>query len=430
MPVQQVLQSMRPKTTTTTVQPSSAMKPSIFVAGSIAVDLLCDYMPSYSSLATAPLPRTSNPASVQQSIGGVGHNVATAAHLASSPGSVRLCTVVADDLAGNLVMSSLKERGLDTTGIKVLPAKEWRTAQYIAVNDTNKDLVLAMADMDIVGSPNHELSGTWTTMLEDSAPKWLIVDGNWHPSVLKHWARAGKASGSKVAFEPVSIEKSARLFPSKASLLQAGLPQARTFPNQDVDLASPNEYELEAMHQAAKANDYFESEDWWNVIDSLGIPSSGARVQMVHLTSKQLVDRGIAQMAVQLLPFLTTILTKLGPNGLLVTRLLASNDPALTNLEDAPYILSRCSNGSTEVGGVYMRLYAPTELVPKDDVVSVNGIGDTFLGVMIAGLSKGMKLDGKLIDIAQRAAVMTLKSKESVHPGIAILAKDLVTVSF
>ena len=70
-----------------------------------------------------------------------------------------------------------------------------------------------------------------------------------------------------------------------------------------------------------------------------------------------------------------------------------------------------------------MRLFPAIEVV--EDVVSVNGVGDTFLGVLIAGLAKGLKLDGTLINIAQRGAVMTLRSKESVSPQLGELKEEL-----
>ena len=67
---------------------------------------------------------------------------------------------------------------------------------------------------------------------------------------------------------------------------------------------------------------------------------------------------------------------------------------------------------------MYMRLFPAVEQVPPEDVVSVNGVGDTFLGVLIAGLAKDVPLDEGLINIAQRGAVMTLKSKEAVAPRV------------
>ncbi len=69
-----------------------------------------------------------------------------------------------------------------------------------------------------------------------------------------------------------------------------------------------------------------------------------------------------------------------------------------------------------------MRLFPGVEAVA--DVVSVNGVGDTFLGVLVAGLSRGGKIE-ELVDVAQRAAVMTLRSSEAVSPELARLEGDL-----
>lgn len=70
-----------------------------------------------------------------------------------------------------------------------------------------------------------------------------------------------------------------------------------------------------------------------------------------------------------------------------------------------------------------MRLFPSVERV--DDIVSVNGVGDTLLGVLVAGLANGIGLGEKLINLAQRAAVMTLKSDKSVNPDLHILRDEL-----
>ena len=73
-----------------------------------------------------------------------------------------------------------------------------------------------------------------------------------------------------------------------------------------------------------------------------------------------------------------------------------------------------------------MRLFPPAEVVAEDDVVSVNGVGDTFLGIILAGLAKDGSRDWRhLIDVAQRGSVMTLKSNESVSPAISSLSSLL-----
>ncbi|KAH7364774.1 Indigoidine synthase A like protein-domain-containing protein [Rhexocercosporidium sp. MPI-PUGE-AT-0058] len=401
---------------------------SIYVLGSVAVDLSCDYTPleeaGIPSVSGSPQLHTSNIAKIVPSIGGVGHNVALAAHRASGDSSVQLRSFVADDLAGNTIISALGEEGLDTSGIETLPSKvsnaqatSHRTAQYVAVNDIKKDLVLAMADMSIFAnvSPN-------SLMKMSSSPnlKWTVVDANWNKTNIRSLLAYYHSMNAKVAFEPVSVAKSAGIF----ELDNVGTNNAlKPFPENVLDLATPNQHELAAMHAAAKKHEYFESEAWWKAIDALGIPSSGARDRFVSITNHKLTDEGIPIQAIQLLPFIPTILTKLGAEGVLMTELLKPNDPRLTDSKSAPYILSRCANGSTEIGGVYMRLFPAIEVV--EDVVSVNGVGDTFLGVLVAGLARDLKLDERLINIAQKGAVMTLRSKESVSPQLGELRAEL-----
>lgn len=95
----------------------------VLVAGSLAIDLSCDYSPFGSELAqVAPVPHTSNPAIIGQSLGGVGHNVAVAASYVGS--DVIFCSVVADDLSGRAALASLTKEGLTNTGIQVLPQRQ------------------------------------------------------------------------------------------------------------------------------------------------------------------------------------------------------------------------------------------------------------------------------------------------------------------
>lgn len=309
---------------------------------------------------------------------------------------------------------------MSTLGIRVQKAggdSQSRTAQYVAVNDAKKDLVIAMADMSI-----FDQEGTIPPLSEHISPalKWIVVDANWRRSTIRSIMSQAKSSKLSVAFEPVSVAKSAALFQPSGSGTESHI---QAFPKHIVDLATPNQHELAAMHASAKEHDLFESERWWQVIDALGIPSSGARDRFVSLTNKGMADEGIPLQTIQLLPFIPTILTKLGANGVLLTKLLKTDDPDLTDPDSTPYILCRNSNGSTEVGGVYMRLFPALETV--EDVVSVNGVGDTFLGVLVAGLAKGLKLDERLVDIAQRGAILTLRSKEAVSPDLGILSKSL-----
>lgn len=84
-------------TQATEPEQTSVSKADILVAGSVALDLSCDYSAPKSG-EVAPLLHTSNPSFISQSIGGVGHNVALAAHSVSKQARVRLCSMVGDDV--------------------------------------------------------------------------------------------------------------------------------------------------------------------------------------------------------------------------------------------------------------------------------------------------------------------------------------------
>ncbi|GAB7360836.1 hypothetical protein MBLNU230_g0822t1 [Neophaeotheca triangularis] len=396
----------------------------VFVAGSLAMDLSCDYTGHAEN--KAPQLNTSNPAAISQSIGGVGYNVAHAAHLMGA--NVQLCSAVGDDLAGKAVLEALSARNMSCAGIETLGADSQNsTAQYIAVNDRNKDLVLAMADMGILEQETAIAStfeNFWEPQLQQAQPTHLVLDGNWPPSHLARWIASAQTSNTHITFEPVSAPKSTNLFHASSLSLPV-------FPHHTIHLATPNPYELSAMYHSAREHGYFDRADWWQTIDALGIPSTGARTKLALATSSRLVDQGVPQQAIQLLPFIPSLATKLGPEGVLLTQILPADDARLSSPEYAPYILSRRDeNVESPVGGVYMRLFPAVEQVPEAEVVSVNGVGDTFAGTLVAGLAK-RKAQGRearveeLVDLAQRAALLTLKSRESVSPAVGDLVELL-----
>lgn len=129
--------------------------------------------------------------------------------------------------------------------------------------------------------------------------------------------------------------------------------------------------------------------------------------------------------SIQLLPYIPTIVTKLGSKGVLLTALLRRDDPRLFDRASQEFILARSVEEGTEVGGVYMRLFPSTQNV--EDIVSVNGVGDTLLGVLVSGLAQGGRIE-KLIDTAQRGAVMTLRSADSVSADLNQLKLELSQV--
>ncbi len=324
--------------------------------------------------------------------------------------------------AGATILAAMEANGLDTSGVRRLGPEYSgaRTAHYVAVNGSDRNLVVAMADMAIFAA-NHHQDGYWASAVAAAAPRWLVVDANWSAAALRGWVAAARRQGAHVAFEPVSVAKAARLF--------EGVPVSggNVFPTPLVDLATPNQYELAAMHAAARSRGFVLDDDaWFPVIDALGLglgAAAGTRDRFVRLASVALTDAGVPQQAVQLLPYVPTVVAKLGSRGALLTKLLARDDPLLRDAAAEPYLLVRAPAGNSTVGGIYMRLFAAPH-VPAHDVVSVNGVGDTFLGALVGGLAQGGRAE-RLMDVAQRAAVVTLRSTEAVGGGLGGLAGEL-----
>ncbi|KAL2817411.1 Indigoidine synthase A like protein-domain-containing protein [Aspergillus granulosus] len=394
-------------------------KVDVLVAGSLAIDLACDFVTA--GQETIPASQTSNPAVIEQSLGGVGHNVAFASKSLGS--SVMFCSVVGDDLSGRAALSSLQQEGLTTQGVKVMPASSGaRTAQYVAVNDAAKDLHVAMADMSILqlSSETFDFDEFYEPILARVKPSWVVVDANWSPELISKWVAAAKKHGARVAFEPVSTTKSQGLFKGSPET-KAAIGESACIPNNSVSLATPNEFELAAMYSAARDEGLFDSTGWWRIIDAMGMSSSGSRDRLVAMTSASLVDAGIPQQSIQLLPFLPCIITKLGARGALLTQLLRPGDARLSAPEYSPYILSRAPPTDELIGGVYMRLFPPAAELADGAIMSVNGAGDTLVGAVISGLASGQDKVEKIITLAQEASLLTLKSPGGVSKDLAQL---------
>ena len=318
---------------------------------------------------------------------------------------MRLFSAVGDDPTGHFILNSMEDAKLRTDGVKIIPGAS--TSLYIAFNDAKKDLIMATSDMRIFDDEgNTSLLHSWKADGDDVKPSWVVVDANWSHSNIREWLKRAKIVGAKTAFEPVSVPKASRIFGNDSNL--------PVFPKHLVDIISPNKDELSAIYNAARSLGIFEREDWWQVISSFGFSSFGIRDALIRNTSTAIVDAGFPQQCLHLLPFFPTIAMKLGSDGLLLTTLLNADDARLNPTHEAAEWVLR--NGSftrnrsnSNIGGVYMRRFAADEIIPTDDIVSVNGIGDTLLGTLVAKLAQSNEGAENFIEVAQQAAVKKLK---------------------
>jgi pseudouridine-5'-phosphate glycosidase/pseudouridine kinase len=134
-----------------------------------------------------------------------------------------------------------------------------------------------------------------------------------------------------------------------------------------------------------------------------------------------IVDQGVAQMIVKLLPFFQHLVVKCGAQGCLVAMRISERD-ALTS----PWAhrrsdpSQRCVIARGNSGELLVLQHFPALHIDK--VVNVTGAGDSFVGALLANLVRNPRTfqDPKTlsdaISAAQRAAILSLQSQFAVSP--------------
>lgn len=194
------------------------------------------------------------------------------------------------------------------------------------------------------------------------------------------------------------------------------------------------------MYQAARGEPYdlMSRPVWWEVIDNLSL-GSAFRMDLEQLARKNvtekdltkgtlafLVDQGVAQMAVNLLPFFQHLVVKCGDRGVLVVMRIAKQDSLTSNWKHErtnPLKRLIVARGNSEELVILQHFPA----LPIETVVNVTGAGDSFVGALLASIVQKPKAfyDPKacsdIIGFAQRAATLSLRSHCAVSPLLSEL---------
>ncbi|KAL0576357.1 hypothetical protein V5O48_005616 [Marasmius crinis-equi] len=404
--------------------------PKLVVIGSSAVDITAR---SAEGITPELAGQSTVPGSVSMSVGGVARNIAEAAHRASNDrDSVMLLSPVADDMFGNYLSHETKKLGMREDGLLVQKDERSRTASCNMILDGGGHLVTGIADMDIIKNFTTQRA---TACLEQHNPSIVALDGNMSAGTLSGIVRYCKKRhlGGGLPFfhpqshhhtsEPTSIMKSTSILQSLAENLDDGAPP--------VTYITPNLLELSHIFKSARETyDLFSREIWWKTIDEFSI-GTGYRNDLEHLSRIKtpdnasssmafLIQDGVAQMALNLLPFFKHVIIKCGSLGaIVVMRAPASSEWS----KQASNVLERCivSHGTKE-----SVILAHLPALPAD-VVNVTGAGDTFVGALLARLVERPDSFSSLehlkdtVNFAQQAAVLTLASELAVSPRVSEL---------
>lgn len=309
---------------------------------------------------------TSCAGAVRQSLGGVGRNVAEAAYRAGV--DTLMVSAVGNDLASNMIMEGLTEIGMRCDGIRKYEGES--TAIYNALHSPDGQLISAVADMNVFKRIESEQI---VDAIQMHQPNLICCDGNIESSVLRDTAVIAKGLDIPVHFEPTSIPKSLKIFDDPATVLAGSIKSI-----------SPNHHELVAMSEAAR-----------KVLPS--IEDEQIRNQLSKFKADELpeIARTCLPYAIYLSQFFNVIVTKLGQHGCLIVG--RDHDQQIVR-------------------------YFQAHAIKPEQIKSVTGAGDSFVGVLLANLTKQLDClnsvqDTRWDDIihqSQNAAIRTLQSHNAV----------------
>ncbi|KAJ2928855.1 hypothetical protein H1R20_g8160, partial [Candolleomyces eurysporus] len=357
----------------------------VVVVGCAAIDIIAQ---GKRDVNPALAPHSTIPGTVNLTLGGVARNIAEAATRVTStayPGTSSLLVApIGEDSFGHILAEQISRSGMRTDGL--VPMHE-HTAVCNMVLDGQGALIGGVSDMDITDNFSPD-------SLQRHTPEFVVFDGNLKSDTIKRLVDHTHKHGIKALFEPTSVYKSSRILPAVKAAIDQGSTQA------PITHFTPNILELLEVYQQAQSEDYdlMASGWWWSCIDNLSL-GSNFRMELEQLarrsvddadTSKGtlafLIDQGIAQIAVNLLPFFQHIWIKCGPNGAIAVMHIPGNVAASTGFaSQKSNIAKRCVVAHGRNKDIVVLRHFPAFKV--ESPTNVTGAGDSFVGTLIAGIS-------------------------------------------
>ncbi|TCO74822.1 PfkB family carbohydrate kinase [Marinisporobacter balticus] len=145
----------------------------------------------------------SNPGKVKISLGGVGRNIAE--NLVKLGINTRLISAIGDDLYGNKILEECKISGIDMQHTFIL--KDASSSTYLSVLDENRDMKVAISDMDILDKININFIRKKNHILKNA--QLVVVDTNIPQEVLHYLVTNLK--GVHFFLDPVSTTKAKKV---------------------------------------------------------------------------------------------------------------------------------------------------------------------------------------------------------------------------
>ncbi|KAF9496150.1 hypothetical protein BDN71DRAFT_1469138 [Pleurotus eryngii] len=384
----------------------------LLIIGCAAIDISARASPDGESALAV---HSTIPGSVSLTLGGVGRNIAEAAHRLS-PTDTKLISAIGDDGFGRLLLSELDKMGLRTDGLVKCPG---RTSVCNMIFDGKGHLVSGVADMELIAELNEDKIAN---AIADTMPSIVALDGNLKPNLINRVVDLCSNRGIHIFFEPTSLTKATAILPA---VTQNDL---RTPDDKARISISPNLLELDHIYTIARQSESPKALSWQTLYEAVSQGRLGD--DLADLASREdsfdgIWTRGSIHRAVHLLAHFQHILMKCGEHGVVVVfrldpETLAQSGWAKSDQLPPNAVVAEVASGEAIVIAYFPALVAKT-------LVNVTGAGDSFVGALLASMMKHPSLfqEPKLLDdaiyLAQKAAILTLASPLAVAPEISKL---------
>ncbi|KAJ2253375.1 hypothetical protein GGI13_002729 [Coemansia sp. RSA 455] len=344
----------------------------VLVVGGAAIDITSRIDATH---ATKSLSATSYPGAVLTSIGGVGQNIARAAHYLGAP--TYLVSAIGNDAHGHSIKLDLDRIGMSPAYLQFQAAGA-RTAVYNALHQPNGDLLVAVADMDINGMLSEQQI---YNAFDELQPGVVGLDGNISTQALSTAIILAVSQQACVVFEPTSVPKCASVLGALSRIDRSGTTSSV---NGLVQVITPNALELQEMAKVAL---------------ELALVESAPPASLVSEIADDHYELSFdtVRAALTLFPLFPIQIIKLGEKGVAVV---------------SPLLHDKSRPVFRHIGPLKPGV-----------IVNSNGAGDSLVGAMLALLhlrqvtvSSAGHVDlspeeiGDMVLRAQRASILSLES--------------------
>ncbi len=188
---------------------------------------------------------------------------------------------------------------------------------------------------------------------------------------------------------------------------------------------SPNLLELSTIYREIQNRDLTSSSEYFACLDQLDVGERW-RQALARLSNKRadalnlswIVDQGLPQMIVSLLPWMDNVWLKCGDRGVLHLGVFMGQPPTTEGST-----LTRITHQLNILPLTWLSLaYYPASVIPPTDIVSTTGAGDSFVGGLAAGIAGSSRADGQPSEEAVRVALdcarKSLQSRKAVAEDV------------